>query len=150
MRFLSALNPIATVISSGDNEPYSHPRSDALGGIGRYSRGVRPLIFSTELARSADEAITHPYFLRQEFMKIKEEIEKTTGDTPEVQKKKEELDKKYLALVEKINRSIAVYGAINLRTDGHKVVMAQKIERSRAVMTRSGISTAWKPREMDH
>ena len=88
------------------------------------------MIFCTELARSAEEAIKHPYFLQQEFMKIKEEIEKTTGDTPEVQKKKEELDKKYLELVEKINRSIAVYGAINLRTDGHKVVMAQKMRKA--------------------
>jgi hypothetical protein len=94
---------------------------------------VRPLIFSTELARSADEAITHPYFLRQEFMKIKDDIEKIKGDTPEDQNKRKELDKKYEELVNKINRSIAVYGAINLRTDGYKVVMAQKIEKPRTL-----------------
>jgi hypothetical protein len=32
--------------------PDSHPRADALGGAGRHSRGERPLVFSTELARS--------------------------------------------------------------------------------------------------
>lgn len=50
--FLEAVKPFATVISSGDNENYSHPRADAIGCAGRYSRGKRPLVFSTELARS--------------------------------------------------------------------------------------------------
>ena len=50
--FMKAVKPYATVFSSGDNENYAHPRADALGCAGRYTRGVRPLIFSTELARS--------------------------------------------------------------------------------------------------
>ena len=53
--FLKAINPIATVISSGDQESHSHPRPDALGAFGKASRGHRPLIFSTELARSSNE-----------------------------------------------------------------------------------------------
>lgn len=53
--FLKALNPIATVISSGDDEPHCHPRPDTLGTIGKFSRGDRSLIFSTELSRSAKE-----------------------------------------------------------------------------------------------
>lgn len=52
--FMAKVNPMATVISSGDNESYSHPRADAIGCAGRYSRGERPLVFSTELARSAN------------------------------------------------------------------------------------------------
>ncbi len=52
--FLQVLNPIATVISSGDDEPYAHPRPDTL---------------------------------------------------------------------------VTVYGMINVRTDGEKVVIAQKLER---------------------
>jgi beta-lactamase superfamily II metal-dependent hydrolase len=55
--FLKAMNPIATVISSGDEESYCHPRPETLGAIGKYSRGERPLIFSTELARSSPEYI---------------------------------------------------------------------------------------------
>ncbi len=53
--FMAAVNPYATVISSGDNETYSHPRADAIGCAGRYSKGERPLVFSTELARSVSK-----------------------------------------------------------------------------------------------
>lgn len=53
--FMSALNPVATVVSSGDEEPHCHPRPDTLGTIGKHSRGIRSLIFSTELARSGKE-----------------------------------------------------------------------------------------------
>ena len=31
-----------------------------------------------------------------------------------------------------LERSVAVYGMISLRTDGHKVLMAQKLERRRS------------------
>jgi beta-lactamase superfamily II metal-dependent hydrolase len=54
--FMKAVEPYATVFSSGDNENYAHPRADALGCAGRYTRGKRPLIFSTELARSFKSA----------------------------------------------------------------------------------------------
>ena len=50
--FMQQVNPFATVISSGDNDSYSHPRADAIGCAGKYGRGIRPLVFSTELARS--------------------------------------------------------------------------------------------------
>jgi competence protein ComEC len=52
VEFMAALNPYATVISSGDNESYAHPRADALGCAGKYTKSKRPLVFSTELARS--------------------------------------------------------------------------------------------------
>jgi beta-lactamase superfamily II metal-dependent hydrolase len=55
--FLQAVNPIVTVISSGDEEPYCHPRPETLGAIGKYSRGDRPLIYCTELARSSPEYV---------------------------------------------------------------------------------------------
>jgi beta-lactamase superfamily II metal-dependent hydrolase len=53
--FLQSVNPIATVISSGDEESYFHPRPETLGAIGKYGRGDRPLIFCTELGRSSPE-----------------------------------------------------------------------------------------------
>jgi beta-lactamase superfamily II metal-dependent hydrolase len=53
-KFMALINPFATVISSGDNESFSHPRADAIGCAGRYARGARPLVYSTELARSID------------------------------------------------------------------------------------------------
>lgn len=52
--FMAKVNPLATVISSGDNESYSHPRADAIGCAGKYTRSERPLVFSTELARSSN------------------------------------------------------------------------------------------------
>ena len=54
--FMKAVRPYATVFSSGDNENYAHPRADALGCAGKYGRGTRPLVFSTELARSISSA----------------------------------------------------------------------------------------------
>jgi len=55
--FLQAVNPIVTVISSGDEESHCHPRPETLGAIGKFSRGERPLIYCTELARSSPEYI---------------------------------------------------------------------------------------------
>ncbi|HOY41355.1 MAG TPA: hypothetical protein PLX60_05800 [Chitinophagales bacterium] len=96
--FLKALNPLATIISSGDDEPHTHPRPDTLGTIGKHSRGDRSLIFSTELARSG-----------KEFINV------AKGNT---ESKKE--------------RVVVVYGMINVRTDGDKVIIAQKLERKAA------------------
>jgi len=53
-QFMQLVNPYATVISSGDNEGFSHPRADAIGCAGKYARGKRPLVYSTELARSVN------------------------------------------------------------------------------------------------
>lgn len=52
VNFMKKVKPFATIISSGDNESYAHPSAEAIGCAGRYSRGVRPKVFSTELARS--------------------------------------------------------------------------------------------------
>lgn len=121
--FLQALNPLATVISSGDDEPHAHPRAEALGSIGACSRGPRPLIFSTELARSTRETIKHPYVMKQRLYEL-DALRSTTIDA----KAKAKLDKEYKALIDSIDRSVAVFGAINLRTDGKRVVMGYKIE----------------------
>lgn len=130
--FLSAVNPIATVISSGDDEPYSHPRADALGTIGLFSRGERPLIFSTELARSSKELVGHPNILRKELENLNKAIDNAPENTAKERRAKEKLEKQRKILLDKtINRSIAVFGTINLRTDGHKVIIAQKLERPR-------------------
>jgi beta-lactamase superfamily II metal-dependent hydrolase len=124
--FLAAVNPLATIISSGNEEAYSHPRADTLGTIGKYSRGTRPLIFSTELARSSPERIKHPSALRKlvdELMKASREAI-TAAD-------KEKLTTKADTFKAQLDRSVATYGAINLRTDGKKAVVAQRIQKPR-------------------
>ena len=52
--FLDAAGAVISVVSSGDDESYGHPQPDLIGALGRHARaGVdRPLVFSTELARS--------------------------------------------------------------------------------------------------
>jgi hypothetical protein len=47
---LKAVNPMITVISSGETPDHGHPRANFLAAIGRASRGTDPLVFSTELA----------------------------------------------------------------------------------------------------
>jgi beta-lactamase superfamily II metal-dependent hydrolase len=126
-RYLQAVNSMATVISSGDNESYSHPRPDTLGAIGKYGRGTRPLIFSTELARSAKEIIKHPYLFRQEIRDLAKQL-----DLAETESDKEAVRKKLEKKMTQLERSIAVYGMINVRTDGEKAIVAQKLEKPRS------------------
>jgi beta-lactamase superfamily II metal-dependent hydrolase len=117
--FLKAINAIVTVVSSGDEESYAHPRPDALGSFGKYGRGLRPLIFSTELARNTKE-FTHIW---KYFEELKDYEAKLAAATTEVEKAR--LTK---AMQERKDRNVAVYGMITLRTNGEKVVMAQKLE----------------------
>ena len=125
--FLMALNPVATVISSGDDEPHSHPRSDTLGAIGKYSRcqgEARPLIFSTELARSTKDDQQKPWEIRSQIWK---QVEQLLAAKPEKQQKlKEKLKEK---LIKDIDRSVAVYGAITVVTDGTNAIVYQKLEQ---------------------
>lgn len=130
--FLQATNPLVTVVSSGDNEPHSHPRPDTLGIIGKYSRSDRPLIFSTELARSGNESIKHPNIVRRELRKkIEKEIailNDPAATDAQRQKAEERLDK-HLSVIQ---RSVANYGMINVRTDGNRIIIAQRLERQRS------------------
>jgi len=120
--FLRTLNPIATVISSGDGESYSHPRPDALGSIGKYGRGIRPLIFSTELARSTNE-----FCEVFKYFELLKDYEKRIAEAPNVAAKKK-IEKE---MQQKKDRNVAVYGMITLRTDGEKTILAQKLEAPR-------------------
>ncbi len=131
--FLAATHPIATVISSGDDEPHSHPRADTLGAIGVHGRGLRPLIFSTELARSTKESVKHPHVLQARISQLQKEIDQAPTGTKAEQKRKQKLEQEFQKLVGSIDRSIAVFGAIQVRTNGRKVVVAQKLEQPRSL-----------------
>lgn len=121
--FIRSVNSIATVISSGDNETHSHPRPDALGAYGKMGRGKRPLIFSTELARSTKEftpQLKNYLALRGITLQIEAETNK---------KKKKELE---ATLESKRDRNVAIYGMITLRATEDKVIIAQKLEEERS------------------
>jgi beta-lactamase superfamily II metal-dependent hydrolase len=122
--FLRCVQAIATVISSGDDESYAHPTPDALGAIGKYGRGTRPLIFSTELARSSREYVETMVEQEQETARL--ERMEAAARTPAG-------DTRPTAAIEQtrydLGRNVAVYGMINLRTDGEKVVLSYKLDR---------------------
>lgn len=131
-RFLRAINPIATVVSSGDDEPHGHPRADCLGALGAYSRGVRPLIFSTELARSWKEGDIHPNKAYERIEELGKEIKKL--DAKGVGKNKSERKRirgEMSRLAKILRKTIVTLGSIHLMTDGEKVLIAQKLERAR-------------------
>ena len=130
--FLQATNPLATVISSGDDEPHSHPRPDTLGLIGRFSRGSRPLIFSTELARSGTEHIKHPNQVRRELRKSMERELAIIGNPGSSVAEKEKAEARLQKDLSVIQRSVASYGMINVLTDGTRVIVAQRLERKRS------------------
>ncbi|WP_223787395.1 ComEC/Rec2 family competence protein [Marinicella meishanensis] len=121
--FLQAINPIATVISSGDEESHSHPRPDALGAFGKASRGHRPLIFSTELARSSVE-FSYPikFYQKLKDMEAKKDAATTQAKKDEIQQDMEQLR----------DSNVAKYGMITIRTDGERVIIAQKLEEERS------------------
>ncbi|MXQ06592.1 MBL fold metallo-hydrolase [Alphaproteobacteria bacterium GH1-50] len=121
--FLAALNPVVTVISSGDEESHSHPRPDALGTFGKHGRGRRPLIFSTELARSTREftpVINYLNILRAFEARLEAEAD------PD---KRREIEQD---MQEKKDRNVAVYGMITLRALGDTILLAQKLEEPRS------------------
>ncbi len=120
--FLKCLNPAVTVISSGDEESHSHPRPDTLGAIGVHGRGERPLIFSTELARSHRETEnkTRDAIVEERIKLVKARTEKRKKEI------QEKIDDLYESL---LRRNVTVYGAINVRTDGEKCIIAQKLEK---------------------
>lgn len=121
--FIRSVNSVATVISSGDKESHSHPRPDALGAYGKLGRGKRPLIFSTELARSTNEftpQLKSYLALREITLQIEAETDK---------KKKKALE---ASLENKRDRNVAVYGMITLRATDDKVIIAQKLEEARS------------------
>ncbi len=120
--FLSTINPVVTVISSGDEESHSHPRPDALGAYGKHGRGRRPLIFSTELARST-----------REFTPIIKHLDKLRAFEADMDAATDNTERNAIkARMEYAkDRNVVVYGMITMRALGDKVILAQKLEEPR-------------------
>ena len=129
--FLRAMSPWATMFSSGDNEAYAHPRARALGLAGAFgqvrSRGknrylgleedkhLTPLIYSTELSRSIE--LFPPYAIfNAEGLRVEKCEMQARGRTALEGGVRAPMKDWLLA------RSM-VYGLINVRTDGTKVVL---------------------------
>ena len=110
--FLKSINPVVSVVSSGDenvSKDYVHPRASLIGALGRASRNDKPLIFCTELAA----------FFAYMGVAIKPiKVIRPSGKT-------ETLNYSFPAF----NR--LVYGAVRVRSDGKKILVA--VESSSAI-----------------
>jgi beta-lactamase superfamily II metal-dependent hydrolase len=135
--FIKAINSPSTVISSGDDESYCHPRPDTLGALGRCGYGDKPLIFSTEIARSNKDItrkniqkISKLFVENEDLQKTVSELKKAGVPTSDPQIK--ECTSQITENDKVINSYLTKYGMINLRTDGEKMIIAQKLERKAA------------------
>jgi hypothetical protein len=122
LRFVRAMKARSTIISSGDNEDYAHPRPRVLGASARYGREAKgtngevlpPLLYSTELARSVKLAFASSI--------------KASGGAAiaaaNVTVKPDEARSKYVPLEYTPLSTDLVYGLVNVRSDGDRVVCA--------------------------
>ena len=131
LRFVRAMAARATVISSGDNEDYAHPRPRILGASARYGREARaaggdllpPLLYSTELARSVGLAFaSHTRTLaepKQAFDPGQLEVDFDASPTGSYRRLS------WLPMATDL-----VYGLVNVRSDGQRILCATMKEGS--------------------
>ena len=125
--FLEATRAAAFVVSSGDEESHVHPRPDLLGLLGKKGRGDRPLVLCTELLRSTREK-------EDPALKKKLRALVTKIDEERDPQKKKTFQREHEEIVDELmKRNVGVYGAINLRTDGRRAVVAFRREKSKGV-----------------
>jgi len=63
-KLLGAVNPMVSIVSSGEVSDHGHPRAIFLGALGKAGRGDEPMVFSTEIAAlfvddGDEEAVAH-------------------------------------------------------------------------------------------
>ena len=119
------------MISSGDNEDYAHPRPRILGASARYGRESRdadgatlpPLLYSTELARSVGlgfashaRTVATP---KQAFDPGQLEVDFDASPTG-----------RYRRLSWMPMATDLVYGLVNVRSDGQRILCATMKEGS--------------------
>jgi beta-lactamase superfamily II metal-dependent hydrolase len=140
--FLSTLQPSTTIISSGDNEGHGHPRpgivaASALTGhtLIQNDEIVTPLIYSTEVARSY--RIGKPYEVSCKNYPTPEgplNIKLTKAHNPKVKYTETAAgDLRPRKRSRRLNRLYVVggviYGLVNVRTDGNKILCATLNEK---------------------
>jgi beta-lactamase superfamily II metal-dependent hydrolase len=132
--FLKAMSPLATMFSSGDNERYAHPRAKILGLSGAFGElratgrkksymglvednYIAPLLYSTELSRSVQLWDLHSVYDRKEKRILAPQIQ-ARGRTKNTKDKGPRRGTGDWLLADKM-----VYGLINVRTDGKRVIL---------------------------
>ena len=116
--FLQAVNPVAFVISSGDREGHVHPRPDLLGRLGKHGRSRAPVLLSTELQRSTRE--------KEDSKLVNRLLKRVASLKGAPSESTREAFNKDIRLLGRSN--VTVYGTIYLKTDGHTLITAFRIE----------------------
>lgn len=139
--FLEKIKPIVTIISSGDNESHDHPKPEIVAASAMTGHKIveddkmkTPMVYSTELARSigfghiskaeVNTGIPHPLELSgvTQLKRVETEYKtKSAGDRTAKTKKK--------ALGRRPIVSKLLYGLVNVRTDGKRVLCAVMNEK---------------------
>ncbi len=122
LRFIRAIAARTTIVSSGDNEDYAHPRPVILGASARYGREAKglkgevlpPLLYSTELARSV--------MLKKAAAVRKKGDSESSMAAKSAEIKSTERGARFLPLDKTPISTDLVYGLINLRTDGERIL----------------------------
>ncbi len=135
LEFLSRVNPSATVISSGDAEGHDHPRPSIVGASGvtgyltiKDDQIQTPLVYSTELARSVSLGVPNKLQVAQSngstktvsgklFKESVVHFSETKPGALNKKKKQRQLGRTYVVAGQ-------VYGLVNVRTNGKKIVCA--------------------------
>ncbi|MDX2361579.1 MAG: MBL fold metallo-hydrolase [Crocinitomicaceae bacterium] len=128
VEFLQHVNAAATVISSGDDETHAHPRPNivAAHGITGFKKihndeMITPLIYSTEISRSLK--LGDPYKVNFEDIELTDESEIKISYKHTSSGALNPTDKSKTMNRLKVVGGI-VYGLVNVRTDGNKIVCA--------------------------
>ena len=145
--FLKALEPVATVISSGDAENYDHPRPNVVAASaitgrklldGSGKKLIMPLVYMTEIARSyalGHIAALHEFAANQDaFTPTKPTGDKIHNTVNEKSRFRAFLKERPTSPLEwpRLDRVRTVngliYGLVNVRTDGETLFFAIREE----------------------
>lgn len=124
--FLEAVNAFAFVVSSGDEEGHVHPRPDVLGLLGRKGRSERPLILCTEILRSTPSSLSLSSSEIKSFDTLLEAFDSAADAEARKRARREVLG----FIDRRTRRLVTEYGAITIRTDGERMLIAFRKEAS--------------------
>lgn len=132
--FLKKMKPKATIISSGDNESYSHPQPQIIGASayhgseykGKDGKMYPPLVYSTELARST--GLKFPDSVRTRSGPGHDDYVTHEAFNTLIQARGEDY---YRTLLHVPITTDMIYGLVSVRTDGNTVLIATSKEQGR-------------------
>jgi hypothetical protein len=137
--FIRAVDPLAYVVSSGDEESHAHPRPDLLGRLGKLGRGSAPLILCTEILRSTREKGREEDF--KALRDLDERIDALPNDGGPERRALQDARRVLQAHIQR--RNVGVYGAITLRSDGEHMELSFRLEAPRG-------KQLWQVYALDH